>query len=229
MERPWEVLIVEDDARMRAFLAACVDAEPRLALAGSVGTRGEALARLGERAAPLDAMLVDLGLPDGSGLDLIAHAAAHRPDCESIVVSVFGDEGSVLAAIEAGAVGYLHKDAGVPDVAEAVLAVKAGGSPISPAIARRVLARWRAVPAPSRMPAETASRDAVPRLSQRETEVLELIARGYSYVETARRQGVSLHTVQAHIKSLYAKLAVHSKSEAVYEASRLGLLTPPSR
>lgn len=229
MDRPWEVLIVEDDAQTRAFFARCVDADPRLALAGCVGTRGEALARLAEGSAPLDAMLVDLGLPDGSGLDLIAHAAEHRPTCESIVVSVFGDESTVLAAIEAGAVGYLHKDAGMPDVAEAVLAVKAGGSPISPGIARRVLARCRAAPAAPRIATDPDARAHAPRLSQRETEVLELIARGYSYAETARRQGVSLHTVQAHIKSLYAKLAVHSKSEAVYEASRLGLLTPPSR
>jgi len=229
MERPWVVLIVEDDAPTRAFLARCVDADPRLALAGSVGTRWEALARLGEHSAPLDAMLVDLGLPDGSGLDLIAHAAAHRPECESIVVSVFGDEATVLAAIEAGAVGYLHKDAGMPDVAEAVLAVKAGGSPISPGIARGLLARCRAAPTAPRTASGPSGHAAAPRLSQRETEVLELIARGHSYAETARLQGISLHTVQAHIKSLYAKLAVHSKSEAVYEASRLGLLAPPSR
>jgi DNA-binding NarL/FixJ family response regulator len=217
--RPWTVLIVEDDDDTRAFLARCVRSDPRLRLAGEVSTRAEALAWLGETGSPPDALLVDLGLPDGSGLDVIAFAGRTHPDCEAIVVSVFGDETSVIAAIEAGAVGYLCKDLTAEQLADAIVDVRNGGSPISPTIARTLLTRIRATVAPSEAPPTL--------LSKRETEVLEWLARGYSYAEVADRLQVSLHTVQAHVKNLYGKLAVHSKNAAVFEAMRRGLLAGP--
>jgi DNA-binding NarL/FixJ family response regulator len=223
MEEPWRVLVVEDDAVTRCFLEGCIGADPGFELAGGVGSCAEGLARFADAALPVDAMLIDLGLPDGSGLPLIEAAAARRPVCAAIVVSTFGDESSVMAAIEAGAVGYLHKDAGVPDVIAALTTARAGGAPISPGIARRVLERLRGA---RRTAAGTADAGR-PLLSQREIEVLGMIARGFTYAETASRVGISLHTVQAHIKSMYAKLAVHSKNAAVYEATRLGLLAPP--
>ena len=186
--RRWGVLVVEDDSRARAFFEASVQRSPRLFWLGSAGTVQEALGWLSRTTTIPDVLLVDLGMPDGTGLDVIREAVARFPGCEPLVVSVFGDEENVLASIEAGAVGYIHKDA-APEAA-----------------------------------AEEADRGL---LSVREHEVLTLIARGFSYAEIARLKGLSVHTVQTHIKNLYGKLAVHSKSEAVFEATRLGLLSHP--
>lgn len=229
----WRVLIVEDDPEMRDFFEACVLRSPALALVGCVGTLAQARACLDRPGMAVDVLLTDLGLPDGSGLDVIHHARQSHPACESLVISMFGDEDNVLASIEAGALGYIHKDAAPDDIAQTILDMKAGASPISPMIARRVLAKYAtlqaglaaAVSSPVDLLPAIAPPDAErPALSRREQEVLGLIARGYSYQEIAGLQGVSVHTVQTHIKSLYSKLAVHSKVEAVFEATRMGLL-----
>ena len=222
----WQVLIVEDDPQTREFFAASVARSTELALAASMGSVAQACDWLGRAGNAVDVLLVDLGLPDGSGLDVIRFARQRHPQCEPLVISMFGDEDNVLASIEAGALGYIHKDSTPENVADAVLQMKLGASPISPMIARRVLAKYltlRATPAaaPPTVPIPPASMP----LSAKELQVLELIARGYSYAETARLQNVSVHTVRSHIKSLYGKLAVHSKNEAVFEAARLGLLS----
>lgn len=222
----WRVLIVEDDPEMRNFFEACVNRSPALALAGCVGTVAQARDCLGRPEPPVDVLLTDLGLPDGSGLELIRLARSVHPACETLVISMFGDEDNVLASIEAGALGYIHKDATPEDIAQTILEMKAGGSPISPMVARRVLAKYAirqagAAPALPAAPPPDAER---PPLSRREQEVLAMIARGFTYQEIAKLQGVSVHTVQAHIKSLYGKLAVHSKMEAVFEATRMGML-----
>jgi DNA-binding NarL/FixJ family response regulator len=233
----WRVLIVEDDPVMREFFAGSVSRNAQLALAASLGTMGEALAWLSDPSNAVDVLLTDLGLPDGSGLDVIRHATRLHPACEPLVISMFGDEDNVLASIEAGALGYIHKDSTPDDIAQTILEMKAGASPISPMIARRVLFKYRNLQAtrprvPASEPAPRSGQDAEggaaqavrSLLSGREQEVLELIARGFSYQEIARLQSVSVHTVQTHIKNLYSKLAVHSKNEAVFEATRLGLL-----
>ena len=226
----WLILIVEDDPRMRDFFAASVARSGELALAGCVGSLAEARAWLDDPAHAVDVLLVDLGLPDGSGLDVIRHAVGLHPACESLVISMFGDEDNVLASIEAGALGYIHKDSTPHDIASTIREMKSGASPISPMIARRVLSKYmsmrdgRTVPAPAPMPGPTAAPHAKSLLSTREHEVLELIARGFSYADIARLQAVSVHTVQTHIKNLYRKLAVRSRGEAVFEATQLGLL-----
>ncbi|KIQ34184.1 LuxR family transcriptional regulator [Variovorax paradoxus] len=231
--RRWGVLVVEDDSRARAFFEASVQRSPRLFWLGSAGTVQEALGWLARTTTIPDVLLVDLGMPDGTGLDVIRDAVARFPGCEPLVVSVFGDEENVLASIEAGAVGYIHKDAAPEDIAQTIVEMKAGASPISPMIARRVLAKYRSlqsasIPGPGLAAPEAAFEDSERGLlSAREHEVLTLIARGFSYAEIARLKGLSVHTVQTHIKNLYGKLAVHSKSEAVFEATRLGLLPHP--
>lgn len=241
MPRRWGVLVVEDDSRARAFFEASVQRSPRLFWLGSAGTVQEALAWLARTTTIPDVLLVDLGMPDGTGLDVIRDAVARFPGCEPLVVSVFGDEENVLASIEAGAVGYIHKDAAPEDIAQTIVEMKAGASPISPMIARRVLAKYRSLQSASVLGSGMGIGTAVPGaapeaafdenerglLSAREHEVLTLIARGFSYAEIARLKGLSVHTVQTHIKNLYGKLAVHSKSEAVFEATRLGLLPHP--
>ncbi len=236
----WRVLVVEDDPLMRDFFAGSVSRCPKLTLAASVGTVAEARAWMDGQETAADVLLTDLGLPDGSGLELIRHAIALNPHCEPLVISMFGDEDNVLASIEAGALGYIHKDSTPDDIAQTILDMRGGASPISPMIARRVLSKYRfsrANPAVAPMDVghtaiETVAvqdqEAAVQRsiLSPREQEVLTLISRGFSYAEIARLQSLSVHTVQTHIKGLYGKLSVHSRSEAVYEAGRMGLLPP---
>lgn len=227
MSKIFHVLIVEDDPLMRDFFAASVARNHQLALLAGVGTVAEAQAWLDQPGQRVDVLLTDLGLPDGSGLDVIRHARRRHPECEPLVISMFGDEENVLASIEAGALGYIHKDATPDDIAQTIVEMKQGASPISPMIARRVLSKYRLMqaggavedPAVEDLPPEPR-----PALSTREREVLELVARGFSYAEISRLKQISVHTVQTHIKSLYSKLEVHSKNEAVYEATRMGLL-----
>jgi DNA-binding NarL/FixJ family response regulator len=220
-EPRWRVVLLEDDAQMRGYFESCVRAHPALWLAASFGLLTPARAWFDVNTA--DVLLADLALPDGHALALIRELAQQQPSCALLVVSVFGDEDTVIACVEAGAVGYVHKDATPADVSQLIVDVMHGASPISPMIARKLLDRLRRqgdAPPPERIVA--ALPDVV--LSHSESEVLELIARGYAYAEIARLRSVTIHTVQTHIRNLYAKLAVHSRSEAVFEASRLGLL-----
>jgi len=212
---PWSVVLLEDDKDTRRFFESCVRAHARLTLSASFAALTPARTWFENNTA--DVLLTDLALPDGHGLTLIRELAERQPKCDILVVSVFGDEDTVIACVEAGAVGYIHKDSTPADVAQVIVDVRQGASPISPMIARKLLERLRRKPV-ARAPAPTGL------LSPRESEVLELIARGYGYAEIARLQGVTMHTVQSHIKNLYGKLAVHSRSEAVFEATRMGLL-----
>lgn len=209
---------------MRAFFSASVAGSIHLGLAGVLSSVADAIAWLDAPGRVVDVLLVDLGLPDGSGLEVIRHAGRTHAACEALVVSMFGDEANVLASIEAGALGYIHKDATPDDIAQTIMDMKAGASPISPMIARSVLTKYRL--SQQQAPVDEAQTDCDLQvgLSPREQEVLNLIARGFSYAEIAQLQGVSVHTVRTHIKSLYGKLAVHSRGEAVFEASKLGLL-----
>ena len=218
---PARVVLVEDDPRTLQSLQAAVAASPALTLAAAFDRAQPALAWL--QAHEPDVLLTDLGLPDGSGRDLIAACAARHPRCDIMVVSMFGDERNVLTAIEAGASGYILKDGRPEDIALAIQDLRAGGSPMSPLIARRLLARVRGGTAAT---ADAAA--AMPLLTPRESETLDLIARGYTYQETARLMGVSMSTVQTHVKSMYGKLAVRSRAEAVFEARALGLLGQPA-
>ena len=230
----WRVLIVEDDLRTRDFFVDSVSHCAELHLVAAVGTCEEARLLMENAAQVVDVLLTDLALPDGNGLDLIRLAARVQPACEALVISMFGDEESVLSSVEAGALGYIQKDFTPDNIAQTILEMKAGASPISPMIARRVLAKYHAMhlldqqlPTAAGVP-QPANEHVRSLLSAREQEVLDLIARGFSYAEIAKLQSISMHTVQSHIKNLYTKLAVHSKSEAVYEATRLGLIQPPT-
>ncbi|VTU32491.1 MULTISPECIES: response regulator [unclassified Variovorax] len=221
---PTSVLIVEDEPEFMRRFANAVLADPELHLAAVVSTGAAALSVL-DAEAP-DAMLVDLGLPDMDGVEVIRHAALHRPGCDVLVVTMFGDDEHVLASIEAGATGYLLKDAVAERIAASIHELRAGGSPISPGIARRVLARFRvgALPAERAEPAAAAASAAPSPLTERETEILRLTAKGLSFETIGQLIGISPHTVVAHVKKIYRKLAVHSRGEAVYEASQMGLL-----
>lgn len=214
------VMIVEDEAEFLRRFSDAVLSDAGLSLLGAV-TSGNAAKALLSTQAP-DVLLVDLGLPDISGVEVIAHAARVCPQCDVLVVTMFADEDHVLASIEAGATGYLLKDASSQNIAASIHEVRAGGSPISPRIARRVLARLRIAPGtPSPAPLMAAESSL---LSQREIEILRLVAKGFSFETVSEVLGISVHTVVTHVKKVYRKLAVHSRGEAVYEAGHLGLL-----
>jgi len=214
------VLIVDDDPSVLQPFAAAVEAAGDMQVVGQAATLAAGLHLL--RNTRPDVLLVDLGLPDGDGTTLIAEAARSLPDCETMVVTVFGDEAHVLAAIEAGATGYLLKDASPAEIVEQLRVLKAGGSPISAVIARQMLRRSAAWSQAQRSATSVADGDAT--LSPREREVLQLCAKGYSYEEIAPMLAVSRHTVTTFVKRIYRKLQVHSRTEAVYEARRMGLL-----
>lgn len=232
----WRIALLEDDARLREAFEHSIRMHPALDLQASFSRLREAQDWLAQN--PVDLLLTDLGLPDGHGLELIYRLQKMQPACETLVISVFGDEDTVIACIEAGAVGYIHKDAAPEDLGRIIVDVKRGASPISPMLARKLLQRLRAAESGEAAQAEPSvlmrSMPPAPEgprihLTPRETEVLRLIARGYSYGEIASMVGISVHTVQMHIKNLYGKLAVHSRGQAVFEATRLGLVASPSR
>lgn len=215
------VAVVEDDAACREGLALAIGSAPDMRLAWVAATHAQALARL--PGAPLDVLLVDLGLPDGSGLDVIAHARRHWPACAPMVCTIFGDEAHVLAAIQAGAMGYLLKDATPETVVQEVRSLHAGGSPINPLVARKLLLRQQGALVPPTAEAAPAGAAPLPP-SAREAEVLRLVARGYTVDEVAGALGVSPHTVQTFVRRIYTKLQVGSRAEAVREGQRQGWL-----
>ena len=212
------VAVVEDDARFRQAFVQAIESAPDLKLAGAAADGAGGLALL--KATRPDVLLVDLGLPDIGGIELIRYCARHLPECDVMVVTVFGDEQHVVGSLEAGATGYLLKDTLPEDIAEQIRTLHAGGSPISPVIARQLLSRL----APSSPGAGAAPAEGAPALSDRELAVLTLATKGFTYEEIAQMMSVSKHTVMTYVKRSYRKLQVNSKSEAVYEARKLGLL-----
>lgn len=209
---PIRLLVVEDDPHVRADLVALVADRSELALAESFGAAEPALEAVTSGRLTIDVALVDLGLPRMSGIELIRRLKTAAPTVEILVLTSLQNDESVLGAIRAGASGYLLKDISPDELAAAVLQVRAGGSPMSPGIARRVLAELRG-------PLTTAEAP----LSAREREVLELLTKGASYPEIGRMLTISLSTVQTHIRAIYRKLEVGTKAEAAAEAFRRGM------
>ncbi len=206
-------LVVEDDGATRAYLLDALNRNPALQpvnFAVDVASGMRALDRYRPKL-----MLVDLGLPDGEGTQLIALAAKMEPRPEVLVISSLGDESHVVRALEAGASGYLLKDETPEAIGVAALKVLEGESPISPAIAVHLLKRFRpvAAPAPQEHP-----------LSDREVDILKLIAKGLRHDEVADTLGLRYSTVVSYVRDIYRKLAVHSRTEALFEARQLGLL-----
>ena len=220
---PVSVALVEDDSPTRERFVNVIGAEPTLRLAFAASTGAAILGWLEDN--PVDVLLVDLGLPDVLGLEVIRLAARRQPACSVMVITMFGDEANMLRAFEAGARGYILKDGTEADLAAHVLSLHAGGSPMTPIIARQLLARWQASTAvPARPAPQRIEPLAGDPLSRREREVLDLIARGFTYAEIAQQFGLSVTTVQTHVRNIYGKLGVHNKAEAVYEARLAGLL-----
>lgn len=218
------VFILEDDPLLRGRLASMLAATGEFEVVAAEGSITSGLAALANLAVAPDICLVDLGMPDGSGLDLI-RAAKAREGTKVLVFTVFGDQASVITSLESGADGFVLKDSREEELIAALSSTLAGGAPISATAAAHLLRQLRAGAKPS---AEALPQ--TPRviedfgLTPREKELLELLARGFSQKDVARIKEISHHTVSAHIKSIYAKMAVNSRSEAVFEAVQSGLL-----
>jgi DNA-binding NarL/FixJ family response regulator len=216
------VVILEDDEATRERFRAAVAQAPGMSVAAEFSLAAQALSWL-ERHTP-DVLLADLGLPDLPGLAVIAYCAKRHVHADVLVISMYEDEEHVIRAFEAGASGYLLKDSKNDEIAARIRELRSGGAPMSPVIARLVLRRLRP-PAPSGAASEID--DAWVRPTPRELLVLTRIAQGFNYTEIAQMENISRHTVHAHVKNIFGKLEVHSRTEAVFEASRLGLITPP--
>ncbi|MGD7247897.1 response regulator, partial [Ralstonia pseudosolanacearum] len=216
------VAIVEDDSGFLDALTQALACAPDMHLTGVAGSRAEGLLLLD--GAPADVLLVDLGLPDGSGIDVIEAAARKWSACSIMVSTNFGDEIHVMRSIEVGAAGYLLKDSSAARILDEIRSLASGGSPISPIIARQILARFRqggSLSAADEAPASASS----PLLSAREKEVLDLITKGFTAQEIAKLMALSHFTVRTFVRRIYSKLKVTSKAEAIYEARTLGLLS----
>ncbi|RYX94679.1 MAG: response regulator transcription factor [Comamonadaceae bacterium] len=218
-----QILLVEDDRATSDWLASLLAQMPHMLAPVCCATAGAALEWLGSNRP--DIVLVDLGLPDRPGADVIRAAAALYPDCDILVITVFGDEPHVVEALSAGASGYLIKDTSLANIREHLAYLRLGGSPMTPRIARMLIRQYRAEPhaanpsidAPGVRTTTTSAHDPAEELSSREKEVLTGIAKGFTYAEVAAALAISANTVRTHIKHIYAKLAVNSKSEAVWE------------
>jgi DNA-binding NarL/FixJ family response regulator len=222
----FSVLLVEDDAATCRRLERTVESTHGLSLQAAVRGYHDALKEL-ERSPP-DVALIDLVLPDGDGLDLIARISADCPQTRSMVITMFNDEERALAAICAGASGYLLKDASDREIGEGIMQVLQGGSPISPGIARYLLQQVRKSPAALLLGHAASPVPPLPafdqKLTPRELEVLQLVADGASYAEVGTKLDVSINTVRTHIRHLYDKLAVKTRGKLVSRAETEGLI-----
>ncbi|MCB9182976.1 MAG: response regulator transcription factor [Flavobacteriales bacterium] len=198
------VAIVEDDRMARDALAAMIEATEGFRLCGAFGSAEDATLRLPDQ--DPDAVLMDIHLPGMSGIECVRRLKERMKGTDFIMLTVIDDEESVFRSLSAGATGYLHKHSTPQQVADAIREVHAGGSVISPGIARLVVRSFRP--------------QSAPRLSERENEVLARLCEGENYRSIADMLFISANTVKAHIKSIYAKLHVSTRAEAVRTATR---------
>ncbi len=219
-----KVAIIEDD---KVFLERVSTVISQSAYCRLVGTAhdfasGSALIR----DVQINVCIVDLGLPDGDGCDLIAMGRAQCPGTQFVTLSVFGDDNHVMRAIEAGAVGYVLKDDPEDYIINSIIAVNNGGSVINPMVARNILQKLMGGQAIAHVVPthEPQAAEDVPTLSEREQQVLELLSRGASIASIAHSLKISSHTVNMHLRSIYRRLSVNSRTEAIYVANQKGIL-----
>jgi len=224
------ILLVEDDEPVRERLARIIEGWPGGRLIAECGTLAEAKRVIADQA--IDLLITDLNLPDGHGVQAIELLRERQPAAEAMVISVLADDTTVIAAIEAGATGYLLKDSDPIDIVSAIGDLLAGHSPISSKIARTIVRRLsnRQSSSTAPPPVSPGAAALVPPpasarlLTPRETDILWGIAKGFTYAELAENLQISNQTVPVHIRNIYRKLQANNRSEAVYEASRRGLI-----
>ncbi|NOK32080.1 response regulator transcription factor [Corallococcus exercitus] len=236
---PIRVFVVEDQTKILKNQLRLFEGHPDIDIVGTA-LSGEAAMEEVERANP-DVLLLDLGLPRMSGIDVTREVKARFPKMEILIFTIFDEEDKVLEAVKAGASGYLLKGATVDKIVEAIKEVRAGGTVIQPNLARRLLRHFRVEPDTAPVPteplpvapsaAESATADAsaheplLKPLSDREREILQLIAKGVSNSEAARLLSLSKATIRTHLEHIYRKLEVTNRVEAVTEGIRKGLIS----
>jgi len=205
-------LILDDVPDSQIWLTEALNATFPGIVPGLSGSLAEARQWLALHPAP-DLALIDLGLPDGSGVELIAELNCKAPQTLCVVASIFDDNEHIFPALRAGACGYLLKDQPLAQIMELLEGIVEGRPPLSPAIARKMLGYFQPVHAPAHE-----------RLTERETEVLRCIAKGLTLAETAKLLGISIHTVSGYVKDIYRKLNVSCRTDAALAARNMGLV-----
>ena len=211
------ILLLEDLPEIRAWLRGLIEQVFPSAVVAEASRVHDAMALIDQKR--FDLALVDLGLPDGSGVDVVTRLRDKQPEAQSVVVTIHDDDEHLFPALQAGAFGYILKEQ-VPElIAEQLQRISQGEPPLSPSIARRVMAHFSS--------ARTEKRNdiALPEVSltERETEVLLRVAKGYTLPEIGVQLSLSRHTIADYVKQIYRKLNVSSRAEAALEAQRLGL------
>jgi DNA-binding NarL/FixJ family response regulator len=204
--------LIEDNAPFRRTVQRVVSKLPNIETVRGFSTFEEALVALSKATAP-DIVLLDVGLPGMTGIEGIAPLKAAAPDVQILILTAFEDDDRIFRAICAGASGYLLKTSTTAEIATAVAEVQRGGSPMTPRIARRVLEMFAKANPPKRDYG----------LSPREQEILQLLVQGKTVKEAAADLGISFHTADEYIRTVYTKLQVHTRSGAVAKAIKEGL------
>ncbi|WP_223789435.1 response regulator transcription factor [Marinicella meishanensis] len=205
-----KVFIIEDDPVILGYLENVVESSEMLECVSTANTVQKALALIPNT--DFDIALIDLGLPDGDGTQLIEYISLAFPARMKLILSSFSDEIKVINAIAKGANGYLLKDSSGMDICQSIIDVINGGAPMSPNIARHLLSRMQAKPKQPH------------NLTEKELQVLKYVSKGFRYREVADLLEVKFSTVASHAKNIYKKLGVQSKNEAVYEAHQQGII-----
>jgi len=214
--QPVRVAVIASDAHVRHLVTQELASDRRTQLVAWARTLHEGLLLVG--VAPVDVLLVDLHLPDGSGLQLVAHLKERRPSAAAIVMTQVEDDDAAVHAFDIGASGWLVLHDSHGRFVMSVLNVAQGGTALSPSLARRLMHRQ-----PANHPTPTPMHATIAALTEREREVLEQVALGLRSKEIARRLTISGETVNAHVKSIYRKLQVHSRAQLVRMASQAGV------
>jgi DNA-binding NarL/FixJ family response regulator len=210
------ILLLEDLPEIRAWLKVLVNQVFPQAQISEAARVHDALEII--TAVKFDLALVDLGLPDGSGVNVVAALREQQPEAQSVVVTIHDDDEHLFPALQAGAFGYLLKEQPRSQIAEQLKRMSQGEPPLSPSIARRVISHFASQAKPEQ-------RDNLPhvQLTDRENEVLLRVAKGFTLPEIGVQLGLSRHTIADYVKQIYRKLNVSSRAEAALEAQRLGL------
>ncbi len=208
-----DVAIVEDQREIRLGLTALIDRTEGFRSVGAYRSMEEAIDGIAHRVPRV--VLCDIGLPGMSGLEGIKILKAHHPSLQVLMLTVYDDDDRIFEALCAGATGYLLKKTPPARLLESLRDAVDGGSPISPEVARRVITLFRDVRPPQKADYE---------LTPHESRLLRMLVDGHNYKTAAVELGVSVNTIAFHMKRIYEKLQVHSKSEAVAKALRDGLV-----
>ena len=214
------VLVVDDQTVVRDGLVLLLGLLPEIEVVGSAANGEEALRLVAEHEP--DVVLMDLRMPRVDGVEATRRIKAAHPAVQIVVLTTYSDDESVFAALQAGARGYLTKDAGAEEIARAIEAVRGGDAQLDPAVQRRLV---DALASGGQQPRRRRG-DLPDGLTQRETEVLTLIAAGRSNAEIARELFISEATVKTHINNLFAKAGLRDRAQAVTYAYRKGLASP---